>query len=245
MPQGVNSMKKMLVADNVEMNKSIIHEIFSSQYEIVETASSEAVFKLLMQYKNDISIILINETVAYNFTKEAVLTLSNMEIFKNIPSILILEGELTQRSKAMNMNFPYCDVLTSPVNPHIIRKRVANLVELYSHKNELEDRVEKQTARILIQNQALRIQEHKISTINNDMLDTLSTVIEYRDVESGRHIHRIKKFTEVMLKVLAAKYPKYNMTKEKIAMISSASALHDIGNSHTRLHTSESEKAYI
>lgn len=222
-------MKKMLVADNVEMNKSIIHEIFSSQYEIVETASSEAVFRLLMQYKNDISIILINETVAYNFTKEAVLTLSNMEIFKNIPSILILEGELTQRSKAMNMNFPYCDVLTSPVNPHIISKRVANLVELYSHKNELEDRVERQTAKILIQNQTLRIQERKISTINNDMLDTLSTVIEYRDVESGRHIHRIKKFTEVMLKVLAAQYPKYNMTKEKIAMISSASALHDIG----------------
>ncbi len=222
-------MKKMLVADNAEMNKSIVHEIFASQYEIMETASSEAVFRLLMQYKNEISIILINETVANNMTKEAVQTLSNMEIFKNIPAILILEGELTQRSKAMNMYFPYCDVLTSPVNPHIIRKRVENLVELYSHKNELEDKVEKQTARILIQNQALRLQERKISTINNDMLDTLSTVIEYRDVESGRHIHRIKKFTEVMLKALSVKYPEYNMTPEKMAMIASASALHDIG----------------
>ncbi len=222
-------MKKLLLADNVDMNRSIVHEIFASQYEIMETSSSEAVFRLLMHYKNEISIILINESVANNFTKETVQTLANMEIFKNIPSILILEGELTQRSKAMNMNFPYCDVLTSPVNPYIIRKRVANLVELYSHKNELEDKVEKQTARILIQNQALRLQERKISTINNDMLDTLSTVIEYRDVESGRHIHRIKKFTEVMLKALSVKYPKYNMTKEKMAMIASASALHDIG----------------
>lgn len=222
-------MKKMLVADNVEMNKSIICEIFSSQYEIIETSSSEALFKLLIQNKNDISIILVNETIANNFTKESVQTLSNMEVFDNIPSVLILEGELTQRSKAMNMHFPYSDVLTSPVNPHIIRKRVENLVELYSHKNELEDMVQKQTARILLQNQALRIQERKISTINNDMLDTLSTVIEYRDVESGRHIHRIKKFTEVMLKALSVKYPEYNMTPEKMAMIASASALHDIG----------------
>ncbi len=222
-------MKKMLVADNSEMNKSIIHEIFSSQYEIKETASSENVFKILMQNKNDISIVLINETVANNFSKDAVRTLSNMEVFRNVPVILILEGELSQRSKAMNIDFPYCDVITSPVNPYIIRKRVTNLVELYSHQNELEDRVEQQTARILIQNQALRLQERKISTINNDMLDTLSTVIEYRDVESGRHIHRIKKFTKVMLGALAQRYPEYNMTREKIEMISSASALHDIG----------------
>ena len=48
LPQGVNFMKKMLVADNAEMNKSIVHEIFASQYEVMETASSEAVFRLLM-----------------------------------------------------------------------------------------------------------------------------------------------------------------------------------------------------
>ena len=222
-------MKKMLVADNIEMNRSIIREIFASQYEIIEIESSETVFKLLMQHKNNISIVLINESIARIFSKDMVQTLTNLEVFKNIPVIVILNQELSQRSKIFGMPFPYCDVIPSPVNPYIIKKRIANLVDLYAHQSELEDRVEKQTARILIQNKALRLQERKISTINNDMLDTLSTVIEYRDVESGRHIHRIKKFTEVMLKALSVKYPKYNMTPEKISMISSASALHDIG----------------
>ncbi len=222
-------MKKMLVADNIEMNKSIIHEMFSSQYEIVETDSAELVFRFIMQYKTSISIVLVNESIAEKMSKETVQTLANLKIFENIPIILLLNGDTDHRVKHLNMEMPYSDVIASPVNPHVIMKRVANLVELYSHKNELEELVERQTAKILSQNKALKIQQRKINTINNDMLDTLSTVIEYRDVESGRHIHRIKKFTEVMLRVLAVKYPKYNMTEERINLISSASALHDIG----------------
>ena len=222
-------MNKILVADNIEMNKSILHEIFSSQYEIIETSGSELVFKFLTQYKSSISIILINEGIARNFTKEMVQTLTNLKIFENVPVILILNEGSYHRMKVKDIEMPYCDVTASPVNPQVIKNRVANLVELYSHKKELEALVERQTAKILAQNKALKIQQRTINTINNDMLDTLSTVIEYRDVESGRHIHRIKKFTEVMLRALAVKYPKYNMTEERINLIASASSLHDIG----------------
>ncbi len=222
-------MNKVLVADTIEMNRSILHEIFSSQYEIIETSGSELTFKLLTQYKNSISIILINESIARHFTNEMVQTLTNLKVFENIPVILILNVESYHRMRVKDIEMPYCDVTASPVNPHIIRNRVANLIELYSHKKELEALVERQTAKILAQNKALKLQQRKINTINNDMLDTLSTVIEYRDVESGRHIHRIKKFTEVMLRALAVKYPKYNMTEEKINLIASASSLHDIG----------------
>ena len=221
-------MKKLLLADTIEMNKSIIHEIFSSEFEILQCSGSEMAFQLLMQYRSSISIILINESIAKNFSKDIVKTLANLKVFDNIPIILIL-NKSSARMKQMNIDLHFSDVVSSPVNPFVIQKRVANLVELYSHKNELEDLVQRQTAKILSQNKALKLQQKKINTINNDMLDTLSTVIEYRDVESGRHIHRIKKFTEVMLRHLAVKYPKYKMTEEKINLIASASSLHDIG----------------
>lgn len=221
-------MKKMLVADNIEMNKSILNEIFASQYEILQTNSGEVAFRFLTRYKDELSIVLINESIAQNFTPEHIETLSGMKIFENIPVILILSDESSKRRSAGNI-FPYSDVVASPVNPYIIQKRVANLAELYSHKNQLEELIVKQTEKIVAQNKALKLQQKKINTINNDMLDTLSTVIEYRDVESGRHIHRIKKFTEVMLRALAKKYPEYNMTEDKISMIASASSLHDIG----------------
>lgn len=221
-------MKKMLVADNIEMNKSILNEIFGSAYEIIQTNSSEVAFRFLTSYKSEIAIVLMNENIAQNLSAEHVETLSGLKIFENVPIILIMNSDNTKR-RALNVALPYSDVVNSPVNPYIIQKRVANLAELYSHKNELEELVEKQTEKIVAQNQALRLQQRKINNINNDMLDTLSTVIEYRDVESGKHIHRIKKFTEVMLRALSDKYPAYRMTEEKINLIASASSLHDIG----------------
>ncbi|MBQ8135522.1 MAG: diguanylate cyclase [Clostridia bacterium] len=221
-------MKKMLVADNIEMNKSIVHEIFAAQYEIIQTNSSEVAFKFLIQYKSDISVVLMNETIAHSLNKELVQTLADLKIFENVPIIIITNGE-SERTRLQGIELPYSDIIISPVNPYVIQKRVANLVELYYHKREMELLIQKQTAKILSQNKALKLQQRKINTINNDMLDTLSTVIEYRDVESGRHIHRIRKFTEVMLRALALKYPEYKMTEEKINLITSASSLHDIG----------------
>ena len=153
-------MKKLLLADTIEMNKSIIHEIFSSEFEILQCSGSEMAFQLLMQYRSSISIILINESIAKNFSKDIVKTLANLKVFDNIPIILIL-NKSSARMKQMNIDLHFSDVVSSPVNPFVIQKRVANLVELYSHKNELEDLVQRQTAKILSQNKALKLQQKK------------------------------------------------------------------------------------
>ena len=93
----------MLVADNIEMNKSIIHEIFSSHYEILQTSGSELAFKFLTQYKNSISIILINENIARSFSSDIVKTLTNLRIFENVPVILILDSD-SSRMNAVNID---------------------------------------------------------------------------------------------------------------------------------------------
>ena len=218
---------RMLVADNSEINRSILSEIFGREYEFIGTQSSEEFIKLLMHYKEDISVILVNESIAQKISAEKAEMLEKLNVFRNTPVILILNRE---HSNMKNRIFiPYSDVIHSPVNPNTVKKRVGNLAELFSHKNELEYKVEQQMKKIVEQNEALKLKEEKINAINNDMLSALSTVIEYRDVESGKHIRRIQKFTEAVLRVLATKYPKYNIDEEKIALITSASSMHDIG----------------
>ena len=61
------------------------------------------------------------------------------------------------------------------------------------------------------------------------MIDALSSVVEFRSLETGEHIRRIKYFTRIMLKYLMKYFPKYNMTPELLDEIARASALHDIG----------------
>lgn len=221
-------MKKILIADNSELNRSMLYEIFASQYEILRTDSGEDAFRLILENRDELAAVLIGESIASHISKETALTLSALKVFEDVPMIYILENEASvlKRNKFI---IPFSEVIDSPVNPYIAKKRVANLIEFFSNKKALEKLVSDQKKKILQQNRELREQQKKINTINTDMLDTLSMVIEYRDVESGRHIHRIRKFTEVLLRILAEKYPKYNLNEDKIELITSASSIHDIG----------------
>ena len=217
----------MLIADNSEMNKIILSEIFGKEYEIIHTNRSEEFIHLLIHYKDDADVILVNEDIALMISPEKTELLEKLNIFKNTPVILILDHG--HSNKKTSLVLPFSDVVHSPMNPYTVKKRIQNLVELFHIKETLENQVQKQMKKILEQNEALKNKQKKITSINNDMLDVLSMVIEYRDVESGRHIRRIQKFTEALLRVLAVKYPKYNIDEEKIALITSASSMHDIG----------------
>ena len=79
------------------------------------------------------------------------------------------------------------------------------------------------------QAELIREQERKIRENNEFMIDALSSVVEFRSLETGEHIRRIKYFTRIMLKYLMKYFPKYNMTPELLDEIARASALHDIG----------------
>lgn len=61
------------------------------------------------------------------------------------------------------------------------------------------------------------------------MIDALSSVIEFRNLETGEHIRQIKSFTRIMLKHLMKQFPEYGLTPVKADEIVSASVLHDIG----------------
>lgn len=61
------------------------------------------------------------------------------------------------------------------------------------------------------------------------MIDALSSVVEFRSVETGDHIKRIKYFTRIIAKYMAKYFPKYGLTQTHIDQIARAAALHDIG----------------
>ncbi len=71
--------------------------------------------------------------------------------------------------------------------------------------------------------------EKEIRQVNNQLIDVLSSLVESRDLESGNHIHRIKRVTEILLKEVSSSYPEYALDDDEIDVIVSASAMHDIG----------------
>lgn len=217
----------ILIAEASERNRSFLNGLFNDEYKILFGSELSEAARVFKENASAVSAIL----VSYDMHIPFLAFFENQKEWGQIPVILIYNEQNTYDSRFIYSikNYTIADSICLPLNPYAIKRRVENLIEYFQQKNALEKQVRLQTEHILAQNDKLRKQQEKIANINNDMLDTLSTIIEYRDVESGKHIFRIRKFTEILLGAVAENCPEYQLTDEKIRLISSAASMHDIG----------------
>lgn len=105
--------------------------------------------------------------------------------------------------------------MTSPIDTYSFSSRLNNIIDLYKHKNALEEKTMRQT--------------RKIQRLNEKIIESLGNVVEFRDVESGAHIKRVKFFTKILAECAKEECPEYGLTQNDIDMIVQASPLHDVG----------------
>lgn len=218
----------ILVVDDMEVNRAILGEIFKDDYQIIEAENGkDALQKLAENYKSVVAVLLdIIMPVMDGF--QFLELLKSKELLSRIPVILIT-GATSEKMEMKGYDIGVADYIKKPFDPLIIKKRVNNIVELYQHKYNLEMLVNRQTSKLEEQNVVLKRQTRQLQEINNVVIDTMSDVVEFRNLESGQHIKRIKVFTRCLAECAAKEYPEFGLTPEIIQIIEQVSAMHDIG----------------
>ena len=77
--------------------------------------------------------------------------------------------------------------------------------------------------------QQLMKEQRQYRVYTEGIIDTLSNLVEFRDLDSGEHVKRTRILTKILLENLHRKHPELGITEDSIAKISEAAALHDIG----------------
>lgn len=75
----------------------------------------------------------------------------------------------------------------------------------------------------------LQAQANRLLQSKENVIEFLCTIVEYRNLESGQHIERVKRYTEILARRMKKDYPEYGLDNGLVDIIVSASALHDIG----------------
>ena len=212
--------EQILIVDDEEVNRVILSGVFEDEYDILEAANGN---EATAQLENNHNIVLILlDVVMPELNGFGVLEyMKEHNLLEKIPVILIT-GETIIDSDDQAYSFGVADVMHKPFYPHIVRRRGKNIIELYQNKQHMQERLKEQEKEI-------REQEKQIRENNEFMIDALSSVVEFRSLETGEHIRRIKYFTRIMLKYLMKYFPKYGLTPAQVDEIARASALHDIG----------------
>lgn len=212
--------QRILIVDDEEVNRTLLDGMFCGEYETIQAANGQEAIERLKKYQNIVLVLL--DVMMPDVDGFGVLEyMKRQNLIDTIPVILIT-AETVRDSDGRAYEYGIADVIHKPFYPDIVKRRAANIIDLYQNKNNMELRLKEQE-------QAIREQEKTIRENNEFMIDALSSVVEFRTAETGEHIRRMKYLTRILLKYLAKYFPKYGLTAIQIDEIARAAALHDIG----------------
>ncbi|MBQ9513302.1 MAG: response regulator [Lachnospiraceae bacterium] len=229
--------KKLFIIDDTEVNRAILVEMFKDEFEIVEADDGDTGLKAIAETGDakKIAAVLL-DIIMPRVDGFAVLDqLVKKELHEKFPVILITAETATDIEREAYQKGAQ-DVIHKPFDPVIVRKKVDRAIELSEHRNELEERVAQQTQAIHKQFQALIAQQEKLNKANaelqdnnNRIIEVLCTIVEFRNMESGQHLQRIKGIVKIIATTLMHSFPQYGLNDHLIEVITNASAMHDVG----------------
>lgn len=203
----------ILIVDDAEMNRMMLRDMLGDQYDYVDAADGREALRILE--KNvaiDLVMLDINMPEMNGF--EVLEEMNRYHWIQEIPVIMITAEESVE-SMEHAYSLGVTDYIPRPFNLYIVRRRVENTLNLYVNQKRLMR---------LVSDQIAEKEEN-----NTLMVSILSNVVEFRNHESGDHIRNIRRITELLLHQLVQKTKAYHLTEEDIALIKTASSLHDIG----------------
>lgn len=212
---------KVLVVDDVSINRDMLEEMLEDEYEVVKAEGGKQAIAILEEQRENIDVVLL-DLIMPEIDGFAVLEKMRDRKWLDSTPVIVISGENSKEAEKRSLSLGAEDFIRKPFDNYLVRLRVKNIAELFNYKKSLEKKVEIQLETMRKQYELLQLQAEKI-------IDILGTVVEYRNLESGEHIKRVKGFTEILAGALMEHYPEYGLTKTKIGQITSASALHDIG----------------
>ena len=210
----MNKRDTLLIVSAITDNRRYLRSLFEENFNLLEAINVKQFSLLLEQNHSCIAAVLLDMTAVKRSGASALAQTATNPLLAQIPMI-VLTGDDTNETISNAFAGGATDVMPMEYDGSAMQKRVQNTVELHLHKRHLEDLVEEQATVLRRSNQR--------------MVDALSAIIEHRSAESGQHILRIRHFTQILLEEVMRSCPEYGLTENTIEIISSASALHDVG----------------
>ena len=220
--------KQILIVDDSKFNREVLRDALIDEYEIAEAENGVKALEYIEAHRAELLAVLLDIVMPEMDGVELLKILNEKEYMDTFP-VIIVTAEQPAAVVEECFDYGISDFIRKPVKNSLIRKRVDKFVKLYVQKNELQEMVDKQTVTVKNQFAMLQKQAEKLRKANENIIHVLGEVVEFRNMESGEHVRRVKKFTKILAEHLAKEYPEYELDEAKIDAITAASALYDIG----------------
>ena len=202
------------IVDDMVSNRIFLRNILQDDYELLEAGNGVQALEQLQRHHDRIAAVLLDVMM---LVMDGVRTLEEMGKLGYLDEfpVLIVTSDSDSRGRARVLELGASDLIHKPYDPAAVKRRISNLVGLFTGRRKLESRADNL--------------EKVLNASSIGIVSMLATVTEFRSLESGQHTLRIKSFTTILLKAVSRRFPEYELHDREIDMISNAAILHDVG----------------
>lgn len=218
----------VLIVDDQSSNREILSEILKADYKIKEAENGIEALNILSKYRGEIAVMLLDLVMPKMNGQEVLAKMSEAKLMDEIP-VMVCTGDGNLDIAEKCFSYGIVDFIRKPYESEMILQRVKRIDSLFRSRRESDEKMKKFARVLQNQNKILEQQAKQQKKDNINLMDSLGTIVEYRNTENHQHIKRVKAFTRVLATHMMNEFPEYELTEEKIAQITAASALHDIG----------------
>lgn len=210
--------RRMLIADDDEINRDLLDHIFSSSYQTEQADNGKDALDSIFAAPEEYCAILLDVVMPKMSGLEVLRCMAARGLPQKVP-VFLITGDASASVIKEAYELGVMDVISKPIISHVLQRRINSVVELFSARAALSSKVQQQQAELFQQAQ-------KIITLNRGIIAALATAIEFRSGESGKHIHRIYSITRnFLLKTSLGE----GLPPETVEQISLAAIMHDVG----------------
>lgn len=206
--------QKILIVDDSEINRALLAEILEEQYEITEAEKGSEAISLLSKRRSDFSLLLL-DIIMPDMNGFEVLAYINNYHWNDSLAVMMISADDSPANIKRAYELGAFDYISRPFDPIIVQRRISNTMLLFARQQRLEKIITDQ------------FQEQGKN--NELMISILSHIVEFRNGESGLHVLHVNTITKRLLEQLVRVTDEYSLSPVDISLISTASALHDIG----------------
>ena len=204
----------VLIVDDSPMNRDILSEILSDDFEVLEASNGAECLEILDARGPELSILLLDIVMPDMDGFDVLSRMSAQGWLEDIPVVMISSEDSSQTVRRA-YELGASDYISRPFDARIVHRRVSNVARLYARQRRLSALVSQQF-----------YDREKNDQI---MIGILSQVTEIHNSESIHHISRVQRITSILLERLCQKTDIYGLSGMDRYLITTASALHDIG----------------
>ncbi|MCR5303433.1 MAG: response regulator [Lachnospiraceae bacterium] len=209
-----NIRHKILIVDDMEVNRLILRNMLESDYDIEEAVDGTDALKKIEELKDSLDLILLDWFMPGKTGFEVLSEMSRRWWREDIPVIMIsAEHDESYVVKAYKLGA--LDYIQRPFNAAIVRHRVETVMRLHLKEQRLAQ---------IAANEIMSRHRN-----NNMMIHVLSGIVEFRNGESGMHVVHVQALTDMLMREIRNCSDKYRFTPEEMSLIPVAAAMHDIG----------------